>query len=88
MTKTRTLDDVARAVRRLQEELAAMHEREAAQVLADALGTFYTTSTEALIGISEALDETATDWTTRLGLEQRGEVRRLVQDARRLMNLR
>lgn len=84
----KTLDEVAQAVRRLQEELEAIHEREAAHVLADALGSFYTTSTEALIGISEALEATTAVWTTRLGLERRGEVRRLAQDTIRLMNLR
>ena len=84
----RTLADIKAAVRQLQGELERQHEVGAALELCKALGGFYTTPTEALIAIVEALDTTAAAWGACLEGRRHREVEELAHDARALMNLR
>ena len=61
-----SVDQVVELLTRLRDALARAGETDAALRLNDVLTTFWTTSSEALVEILNALDETREAWERRL----------------------
>lgn len=82
-----SVEEVIGGVRRLQRALERVGEPTAAHELAVALSDFYTTPTEALVGMYEALQRTEIVWGQRLSAPDRAVAQRAIVAAKRLMNL-
>jgi len=82
-----SVDEVMAAVGKLRDELESCGETEASRELSGALGAFYTTATEALAEVYDALQRTEERWSKPLsrGYVALGE--HSMKEARRLMNL-
>jgi hypothetical protein len=80
------VEDLRREVRQVQDELERPGEAVAALELCKALGDYYNTSTEALIGLVDALGQTSTSWH-RLSAQRVRQIDAVMRDAKALMNL-
>jgi hypothetical protein len=82
-----TIDEVRRAVSTLQDDLSNAGHEPAALRLRQSITDFYTTSTEALMGIADAIEETRESWSVTLPSSRRREVDSLLKDIKQMMNL-
>lgn len=82
------LQDVVNEVRQLQDALERCGELRAALTLCKAVGGYYTTSSEALMGVLDALRETSRDWMRVLEPQEVRRAQQIVQAATKLLNLR
>ena len=78
-----TVEDAVRVVRGIQDRLEAQGELAGALFLCKATGAFYTTSSEALIGLLQALDQVSgtpgmEPWAARQIELVKSEVRKLL----------
>ncbi len=83
-----SVEEVMSAVAKLRDELNASGEPEASDELAAALQAFYTTTTEALGELHDALKKTEAVWSRSLSDGCRALGQHTLKEALRLMNLR
>ena len=82
------LQDVVTEVRQLQDTLERRGELRASLTLCKAVGDYYTTSSEALMGILDALRSTSREWMLVLEPQEVRRTQQVVQAATKLLNLR
>jgi hypothetical protein len=79
--------EVVSAIRLLESQLVNVGARKAAWILEQACTGFYTTSTEALMALADALAATSETWEARLSSEWCEYARLLLAQTKKLMNL-
>ena len=82
-----TVDDVVAAIRTLSDELARDGSVASAHALDSALQGYYTTSTEALIAIMDALTDSQATLSVEALKKWGDQIRLLTADAKRIAQL-
>jgi hypothetical protein len=84
---TETINEARAEIKALQHDLEIARRQRAAQRLSQALSDFYTTSTELLIALADAVEDTRSEWQSALSKSRQHEVISLLNQIKRMTNL-
>jgi hypothetical protein len=87
-TSVESVEDLVRVARALQRMLEQKGEFRAALQLCNSLSDFYTTSTEAIGSIVDAIQAARTASQGALNSSEQGHVQQILRDAKKLMDLK
>ena len=87
LPRYKSVEEVMNATAELRDELALRGARESAQRLTEALECFYTTASEALGEIREALESTRASWGEHLSSRYQALGDHAITEATRLLRM-